>query len=156
MNNIIFNNYFYYLLTSVKKEKEDRSINKSNDNNSDDNKLYEKLIYENEICEDKTDEKKQGEVEVYKIYPEYGKFYLTTTYTRKTGTYYNSNERYYSTNPLRYVGKYIKTIHSSGYYDNLVYAIFINNKNNNNEEKLEYTYEGTTCFIEINPDFSPS
>ena len=80
------------------------------------------------------------ECEVFRMTPEKGKYYKTTTYTRK------NNNKYYSTNELRYVGKYIR--HASyGFRDSAEhYAIF---EKNGIEEIVHYTYEGTTCFIEV-------
>ncbi len=80
------------------------------------------------------------ECEVFRMTPEEGKYYKTTTYTRK------NNNKYYSTNELRYVGQYIRHA-SCGVRDSAEhYAIF---DNNGLEEYVHYTYEGTTCFIEV-------
>ena len=87
----------------------------------------------------------ENEVEVYRISPEVGKYYETTTYTRKTGLWSMENEKYYTKKPLIYVGEFIKTLRS-GYGDgSKVWSIF----NNYGEEiRVDYTYEGTTCFVE--------
>jgi len=80
------------------------------------------------------------ECEVFRMTPIEGKYYKTTTYTRK------NNNKYYSTNELHYVGKYIRHA-SCGYHDSAEhYAIF---DNNGVEKIVHYTYEGTTCFIEV-------
>ena len=85
-----------------------------------------------------------NDTEVFRITPIVGKCYETTTYTRKIGNLYQ--EKYYSTNPLRYVGVYIKEIRY-GYGDGeSVNAIF---NNNGKEEIVRYSYEGTTCFREV-------
>ena len=87
----------------------------------------------------------ENEIEVFRIPPKIGKYYYTTKYTRKTGKY--PNEKYFSTNPLRFVGSYIKEIrhgHGDGY---LVQAVFNNNRS---EIIVDYDYEGTVCFLETN------
>ena len=89
----------------------------------------------------------ENEFEVYRLSPEEGKYYETATYTRKTGLYRLKNEKYYTTNPLKYVGLFIKT-ERTGYGDNgQVCSIF---DNYGEEVRVDYTYEGTTCFVEIN------
>lgn len=83
------------------------------------------------------------EIEVYNknLYP--CRFYVTTTYTRKT-----TDDRYYSSNPLQYVGKYINTIHTLTPDNNIKStAIF---DIDGIEFHVEYRDDGTTCFCEIN------
>lgn len=85
------------------------------------------------------------EVEVFRISPEEGKYYYTATHTRKTGSYSQKNERYYTKNPLTYVGRYIETLRR-GYGDNSqTWSIF---DNYGEEVRVDFTYEGTTCFVE--------
>lgn len=51
----------------------------------------------------------QKEVEVFRTEPTVGKYYETAEYTRKTGSWGERNERYFTTNTPRYVGQFIKT-----------------------------------------------
>jgi len=85
------------------------------------------------------------EVEMYRIHLEPGKYYETAECTRKTGKGGDGVERYYTTNPPRYVGKFIKT-ERSGFGDGMrVWSIF---DNNGEEVEVDYSYEGNTCFRE--------
>ena len=87
-----------------------------------------------------------GEVEVYRLTPEEGKYYETAEYTRKTGLWSLKNEKYYTKNPLKYVGLFIKTVRT-GYGDgSQSWSIF---DNCGEEVRVHYTYEGTTSFVEI-------
>jgi hypothetical protein len=84
------------------------------------------------------------EEEVFRIVPQINKAYETAICTRKTGI--NPNNRYYTTNPVVYVGIAIKNV-TYGYGDGSGgYVLF---SKNGTEEKVEYTYEGTTCFREV-------
>ena len=56
------------------------------------------------------------------------------------------NELYYSTNPIRYVGRFVKHIRY-GYGDGGSCDAYFDN--NGKEERVGYTYEGTTCFREV-------
>jgi hypothetical protein len=87
------------------------------------------------------------EVEVFRLTPEVGKFYKTTTCNRTTGVY--PNRKYYSKNELIYVGKFVKILHYGGYCGDGVQPIAYFDMNGN-EVTVKYTYEGTTCFIEVN------
>lgn len=86
------------------------------------------------------------EIEVFRLTPEVGKYYQTTTWTRITGKY--PKEKYYSTNELRYVGLFIRHV-SKGYHDNAQHWDIFNN--HGVEEIVHYTYEGTTSFVEVDP-----
>ena len=89
------------------------------------------------------------EVEVFRVTPISGKYYATTTYTRTTGTWTENNKRYYSTNTITYVGKFIRGV-TTGFGDvSTHYDIF---EKNGKPEIVHYTYEGTTSFIEIPDD----
>ena len=68
------------------------------------------------------------------------KCYSTALYKKRTGR--NPDEKYFTTNSLRYVGKYLRT-ETQGYSSTT--EIF-NNKGK--EEKVELDYEGHTCFVE--------
>jgi hypothetical protein len=84
-----------------------------------------------------------AEIEVYRNEPEEGKYYYTTTLTRRAGNF--PNQRFYTTNELVYVGKFIKH-YKYGYHDNAVHWDIFDK--NGTEIKVNYTYEGTTCFLE--------
>lgn len=90
-----------------------------------------------------------NEIEVFRLTPEKDKYYETTTYTHRIGHF--PNEKYYTVNKLRYVGKFIRH-ESCGYRDNAIHWDIFDN--NGNEEIVNYTYEGTTCFIEVQPKMS--
>jgi hypothetical protein len=93
---------------------------------------------------------KKEEVEVYRLDPKAGKYYETAEYTRKTGTWGEHNERYYTKNPPRYVGLFLRT-ERSGYGDSgRVWSIF---DDNGKQVQVEYSYEGTTSFRETTPPF---
>jgi len=88
----------------------------------------------------------EQEKEVYRISPEIGKYYVTTFYTRKTGSYLQKNEKYYTTNELIYVGKCIEHGSDGGFGDNAEYwEIFENDEGK--KEIIEYDYEGKRVFI---------
>jgi len=77
------------------------------------------------------------ETEVYRLTPEKGKYYEYAECTRKEGKW--PNERYYTTNALEFVGKFIEH-KSEGYRDNAHHwDIFENGM-------VRYSYEGNTCF----------
>ena len=82
--------------------------------------------------------------EVFRMVPKEGKYYKTAKYTERI------NNKYYTTNEPKYIGKYIRHVSTGGYGgygDNAVhYAIF---EKDNVEVPLEYDYEGKTCFIEV-------
>jgi hypothetical protein len=86
-----------------------------------------------------------GEIEVYRLSPVVGKAYKTAEWTRKEGGW--PNERYYTTNIPRYVGTFIKTVREGGWGDGArIWSLF---DDNGKEVRVDYTYEGTTCFIEL-------
>ena len=93
---------------------------------------------------EKKEKQEKQEKQVFRISPQENKAYETAPYTRKIGKY--PNEKYYTTNPLTYIGIMIKHVtfgHGDASYG---YALF---SKNGIEEKVEYTYEGTTCFREV-------
>ena len=85
-----------------------------------------------------------NEIEVFRLTPEEGKYYQTTTWTRSTGRW--PNNKYYSTNELQYVGKFIRH-ESYGFHDNAKHWDIFDN--NGIEIIVNYTYEGTTSFVEF-------
>lgn len=92
----------------------------------------------------------QQEVEVYRAILEVGKYYETAEYTRKTGTWGQRNEKYFTTNNLIYVGRYIKTERSGWGDGSRVWSVFDDNGKIIN---VEYNYEGTTCFRETSEPY---
>jgi hypothetical protein len=83
--------------------------------------------------------------EMFRISPEVGKCYETAEYTSTTGKW--PNNRYFTTNPVRYVGEFVRHV-SEGYRDNASHTdIFLLD---GKEVFVHYTYEGTTCFREKN------
>ena len=90
----------------------------------------------------------QEEIEVFRMEPTVGKYYETAEWTRKTGTWREGNERYFTTNVTRYVGKFVRS-ERMGYNDSCrVWAIF---DDNGKRVQIEYNYEGTTSFRETPP-----
>ena len=87
-----------------------------------------------------------AEIQVYRNSPKEGKYYYTTTWTRQEGVY--PNETYYSKNSLRYVGKFVRH-YQYGYGDGAThYDIF---QDGDTLHRVDYTYEGTTSFVETEP-----
>jgi hypothetical protein len=90
---------------------------------------------------------KPGRVEVFRQTPKVGKFYEYAECTEKIGSYSNGNQRYFTTNPLRYVGEYIRHEQCGGGDGADHWAIF--DDDNGKEIRIEYSYEGNTCFKEV-------
>ena len=87
-----------------------------------------------------------NKVQVFRLTPEVNKYYMTTTWTEREGKW--PNEKYYSTNEIKYVGRFLRHV-SHGYRDNASHMDIFDN--NGVEEIVNYTYEGTTSFIETIP-----
>jgi hypothetical protein len=86
-----------------------------------------------------------NEIEVFRITPEEGKCYehIEATRSQYIGA---GNRRYFSTNQPRYVGRFIRH-ESQGYGDGgHSWDIF---KDGGEENRVDYSYEGNTCFIEV-------
>jgi len=84
------------------------------------------------------------EQEVFRLTLIVGEYYDTSIYTRREGKW--PNEKYYTTNELRYVGKFVRH-EQIGFGDGAQHkGIFIRY---GNIEIVNYTYEGTTCFRQI-------
>jgi hypothetical protein len=85
------------------------------------------------------------EIEVYRLEPVAGKAYKTAEWTRKEGKY--PNEKYFTTNVPLYVGKFIETVREGGWGDGArIWSLF---DDNGKVVRVDYTYEGTTSFIEV-------
>ena len=104
--------------------------------------------YYNSIMEPDPDE-----TEVYFLNLKQGKYYKTALYTRKTGTWYQKKQRFFTTHPLKYVGLFIKTNYIGSGPGRKTYSYF---DNDGQEEIVEhifeitdtFTYDETTCFVE--------
>ena len=90
---------------------------------------------------------REEEEEVFRLTPELNKYYETALLTRKEGKY--PNEKYYTTNTPRYVGKFIVQMRLGFGDGKQVIDIFENQHNEN--VNVYYTYEGTTAFREVQP-----
>ena len=84
-----------------------------------------------------------SETQVYRLSPEAGKYYKTAEYTRAVGTY--PNETYFTTNTLKYVGKFVRGITEGSGDGRTHYDIF---DKNGKAEIVHYSYWGTTSFVE--------
>ena len=84
-----------------------------------------------------------GEVAVYRISPEVGKYYMHAESTR---TYDHSI--HFTTNDSKYVGMFVRQERYGSGDGSEIYACFICN---GVEEKIQYSYRCNTCFIETNP-----
>ena len=93
------------------------------------------------------EEEEEEEIEVFRLTPELNKYYETALLTRKEGKY--PNEKYYTTNTRRYVGKFIVQMRLGFGDGTQVIDIFENQ--HNEKVKVYYTYEGTTAFREVKP-----
>jgi hypothetical protein len=91
----------------------------------------------------------ENEIEVYRLVPVVGKYYQTAESTRREYAYNNQSvliTTHFTKNPLKYVGKYVRT-ERFGYGDGSYgFAVF---DNNGREIIVHYSYEGNTCFIEV-------
>ena len=86
------------------------------------------------------------EIQVFRLLLQEGRYYKTTILTREVGKW--PNKKYYSTNQLKYVGKFVKNI-LYGYHDDTeLVSVF---DNNGIEEYVRYADDGTTSFVETFP-----
>jgi len=88
-----------------------------------------------------------GETEVFPLDPETGKCYEYAEATRKIGSWSQGNERYFTANPMRYVGRFVRTERRGWGDGGEVWSIFVDN--NGVEHRVDYSYEGTTSFREV-------
>lgn len=88
-----------------------------------------------------------NETEVFRITPEYGKFYEYAEYTRKEGRY--PNEKYYTKVLPQYVGQLNKRS-EGGYGDNGWRIDYFANEYGA-QVAVNYSYEGRTSFREVLP-----
>lgn len=85
-----------------------------------------------------------GEVEVFRITPQVGKCYQHVEATRDD--YIQGKRRYFSTNTPRYVGVFLRH-EQYGQRNGADHYDFFDD--NGTENKVTYSYEGMTCFIEV-------
>ena len=90
--------------------------------------------------------KTKKEIEVFRITPVVGKCYETAENTRKEGSW--PNEKYYTINTPRYVGKFIKQIRS-GWGDSASITDIFFNDEINKEVYVPLSYEGRTSYREV-------
>ena len=83
-----------------------------------------------------------SEIEVFRLTPIKGKSYFYAEATRKTSY---PNIKYYTSNQLKYVGEYIQDYRTNTGDGGYFWAIF---KDGDIENRVDYSYEGNTCFIE--------
>ena len=82
--------------------------------------------------------------EVFRLTPKLGKCYMYAEATTRQGSY--PTQKYFTTNELQYVGVFKEHL-QYGYRD---YATHIGVFDNyGTEVRVNYSYEGNTCFIEI-------
>jgi hypothetical protein len=86
-----------------------------------------------------------GEVEVFRITPEVGKCYEHIEATR-TLNIRGGDRKYYSENQPAYVGKFLRHERYGAGNGMETFAFF---DDNGKENKVEYSFEGNTCFIEV-------
>lgn len=90
------------------------------------------------------------EIQVFRLLPQEGRYYKTTIITREVGKW--PNKKYYSTNKLIYVGKFVKNIFYGYHDDTELVNIF---DNNGIKEYVRYADDGTTSFVETYPVINP-
>jgi hypothetical protein len=89
--------------------------------------------------------KQVNEIEVFRLIPQTGHYYETAEATRRTGNW--DSLKYYTTNPLRYMGKFLYH-RREGYHDvSQTWAYF--EDDDGNIINIKYSYEGNTCFREV-------
>jgi len=88
---------------------------------------------------------KAGEIEVFRMDPQVGKCYEHIEATRSVYVG-QGNYRYFSENQPTYVGKFLRK-EQFGQGNLAEYYSFFDN--NGKENKIEYSYEGYTCFKEV-------
>ena len=87
-----------------------------------------------------------GEIEVFRIRTEVDKCYEHIEATRSEYLGGMGNFRYFSTNQPRYVGKFIRQERYGSGDGGEVIDVF---SDNGKEVRVNYSYEGFTCFIEV-------
>lgn len=88
----------------------------------------------------------ENDIEVFRITPIIDKYYETAENTRIVGIW--PNQKYYTTNIPRYVGRFIRQF-SCGWGDGAQYTNIFYNDDTNKEELIPLSYSGSTCFKEV-------
>ena len=83
--------------------------------------------------------------EVFRLTPEVGHCYEYAEATRKQGK--NPNVQYFTTNPLRYVGGFVRSVRGGNSEYGGFCAYFLDN--HGKEQRVDYSYDGNTCFREV-------
>jgi hypothetical protein len=91
------------------------------------------------------------ETEVFRMTPQFGKFYEHAEYTCQVGRY--PNEKYYTNIPPRYVGQLIERA-QGGWGDGSWRTDYFANENGV-KVAVNYSYEGRTSFREVLPKMRP-
>lgn len=89
---------------------------------------------------------KNNLIEVFRITPTVDKYYETSEYTQKIGKY--PDEKYYTINKPKYVGKYLKQLRS-GYGDGCSIVDLFLNDETKEEVCVPLSYEGRTSYREV-------
>jgi len=85
------------------------------------------------------------EIECFNSTPEPGKYYEMVCYTRKSGTKENNDERYFTTDKPKYLGKLIENVpYHTDFRDIGTAGSF-----DNDGKKMYVSYGGHLCFIEV-------
>jgi|LakMenEpi03Aug12_release.lakeMendotaPanAssembly.Ray.scaffolds.fasta_scaffold345989_2 hypothetical protein len=82
--------------------------------------------------------------EVFRLTPEVGKRYRYAEATSRQGSY--PTQKYFTTNEVHYVGVFKEHL-QYGYRDNAIHIGVFDNYGT--EVRVNYSYDGNTCFIEI-------
>ena len=87
-----------------------------------------------------------NEVQVYRMVPTVGKYYKAALATRSI--YIDKQRICYTTNPLIYMGKFVKGVRS-GFGDGTTYYEIYDL--HGKENRLDYDYDGNMCLLEVSP-----
>jgi hypothetical protein len=87
-----------------------------------------------------------SKTEVFRLTPEPGKAYCHAECTEKVYDVNDwQNTKYFTTNPLTFVGVFVRH-ESMGYRDNATHWDIFDN--NGTQVIVHYSYDGNTCFVE--------
>lgn len=90
------------------------------------------------------------EVEVFRLIEfNQDKYYVFALKTRTQGVW--PNQKYYTTNPLEYLGKYVREERSGGIWGDGRSCDYIFD-NDGREKRISLDYEGCSCFREVETD----
>jgi hypothetical protein len=110
------------------------------------NKIYKiEFKYNNKMCWREVADTKTNRIEVFRLSPQKGKYYEHAEYTEHFGVWPHAH--YFTTNPLRYVGKHIDH-RCEGMGDGASHWDLFED-DDGTLIRIDSLYEGTTCFREI-------